>query len=835
MLELKNINKIYKSKKSNDTNALNNINITFNKTGLVFILGKSGSGKSTLLNLLGGLDTPTSGEIIYKSKTFKDFKEKDYDEYRNSSVGFIFQEYNLIDKYDVFENINYALKLQGINDNNKVLEVLDKVGLKDYKSRKINELSGGQKQRIAIARALVKNPDIILADEPSGNLDSENSKIIFDILKELSKERLVIVVSHDRENALNYGDRIIELQDGNIVNDINRTIFVEDSNITNKTSTSHLPLKDKFMFSVKNLFGHKIKLVLSILLISFALSFFGFSVMQKYLNFNKETVRLINKFDTKYLNIMKLKRTNPECQIQGYYVDCSVQDEITEDDYNYLMNKNNIKLYKKHAFVDPSVSRNISFTRTLNADEWKDSSSYYSYKYGESFTELKKDEFNFKLIGNIPTNYEEVVIIKPFADFIIKYGINKDDGTLYKPNSYNDIVNDDIYLEFGYSRLKICGIIDDDLSEFEKLKNVKLMETKLEDQSEEIQLLIMKYRYLYPVYFYALDGFKDNIDLNFNKSFKGYINGFKELSINVYNDTEVYTKNGLESISNIKEDEIIIGIDYMDYLTKNSFSKELNEFIIKEKDKDGSIDSEVYKLEYIKKYLNDNDIIGKIFAISRDNQLVKFKIIGISTDDNYYIKESVIDKYLDRATVTDLYVLTKDINNYNEFFKAYPIDGSNFVSSTDFIYNIADRHYTMLILSKYILIISLIFSIFAILLLFNFIGLSILDNKKEIGILRALGTSKKDISIIYSIQGLLIGIVSYIISIFLIIWYSNIENNVIFNTKETPNILKINLAGINIQTLAIMMLFLLFIVILSVISTSNKISKMNPIDAINNK
>ena len=177
MLELKNVNKIYKSKNTSNTEALRNINLNFNKVGLTFILGKSGCGKSTLLNILGGLDTPTSGEIIFKGKSFKDFKSSNYDSYRNTSIGFVFQEYNLVEKFNVFDNVAYALKLQNKKiDDNVVLDVLDKVGLKDHAKRKVNELSGGQKQRVAIARALVKNPSIILADEPTGNLDSESSK-----------------------------------------------------------------------------------------------------------------------------------------------------------------------------------------------------------------------------------------------------------------------------------------------------------------------------------------------------------------------------------------------------------------------------------------------------------------------------------------------------------------------------------------------------------------------------------------------------------------------------------------------------------------------------------
>lgn len=220
MLEIKNLTKIYKPKKADPVTALSNINLTFNSTGLVFLLGKSGSGKSTLLNVLGGLDKFDSGEIIIDGRSSKTFKEKDFDSYRNTYLGFIFQEYNILPDFTVEKNIEFALELQGKKSDKKSVEdLLEQVDLKGYGKRKPNQLSGGQKQRIAIARALIKNPRIIMADEPTWALDSNTGKQVLDTLKKLSKEKLVIVVSHDREFAEVYGDRIIELKDGSVISD----------------------------------------------------------------------------------------------------------------------------------------------------------------------------------------------------------------------------------------------------------------------------------------------------------------------------------------------------------------------------------------------------------------------------------------------------------------------------------------------------------------------------------------------------------------------------------------------------------------------------------------
>ncbi len=222
MLELKNVYKTYSSKNGVTHRALENVSLKFNSTGLVFILGKSGSGKSTLLNLIGGLDNFDRGDIVFDGQSFLHFKESDFDYYRNSCVGFVFQDFNLLDNLTVFENVAIALDLQSKKDNEKVLKLLDDMGLSSLKNRRMDELSGGQKQRVSIARALIKNPKIILADEPTGSLDSETSDATIKILCDLAIERLVVIVTHNKELAYAFGDRIIEIRDGFVLKDLMR-------------------------------------------------------------------------------------------------------------------------------------------------------------------------------------------------------------------------------------------------------------------------------------------------------------------------------------------------------------------------------------------------------------------------------------------------------------------------------------------------------------------------------------------------------------------------------------------------------------------------------------
>lgn len=219
MFNIKDLSKIYNSKNKEEVKALDNINLSFDNQGLVFILGPSGCGKTTLLNLLGGIDIPTSGIIELNGNKISN-TEEGLDIYRNLYIGFVFQDFNLIDNMSIFDNLSLVcFDIPEDERREKISCYLNKVGLKGYEKRYPKELSGGQIQRVAIARALLKDSLVLLADEPTGNLNHAMSIGIFDLFKEISKEKLVIVVSHNEELANNYADRIIKLRDGNIIED----------------------------------------------------------------------------------------------------------------------------------------------------------------------------------------------------------------------------------------------------------------------------------------------------------------------------------------------------------------------------------------------------------------------------------------------------------------------------------------------------------------------------------------------------------------------------------------------------------------------------------------
>ena len=294
MLQLRNVVKNYRTG-DEVVQALKGVSVNFRRNEFVSILGQSGCGKTTLLNIVGGLDQYTSGDLVINGKSTKDFKSRDWDSYRNNSVGFVFQSYNLIPHQSVLSNVELALTLSGVSKaerRKRAKEVLEKVGLGSQIHKKPNQMSGGQKQRVAIARALINDPDILLADEPTGALDTETSVQIMDLLKEIAKDKLVIMVTHNPELAQQYSTRIVKLLDGNVIDDTNP---FSDEDEAKEDDGSYTPRKTSmslftaFSLSLNNLMTKKGRTFLtafagSIGIIGIALILSLSSGFQKYIN-----------------------------------------------------------------------------------------------------------------------------------------------------------------------------------------------------------------------------------------------------------------------------------------------------------------------------------------------------------------------------------------------------------------------------------------------------------------------------------------------------------------------------------------------------------------------
>lgn len=447
MIELRNVRKIYKSRKSVNTVALQDVSLKFENSGMVFIVGKSGSGKSTLLNILGGLDSVSSGEIFVENKNLISLSNKELDSYRNSYVGFIFQEFNILEQYNVYENIELSLRLQREEFNkDKVLQILDWLDLNGLEYRKINELSGGQKQRVAIGRAIIKNPKLILADEPTGNLDFNSGNQVFDILKNISKEHLVIVVSHNMEAAKKYADRIIEIQDGRVINDSNVCINSLGNDLTLKDSK--LPFKYAFKMSLNSFKFKPLKFFMTVLLTALSLVFMGVGLTLQFFDKDSLIINTLKDNDVHFIDLSKM----------AYHEDDRVFLNFDQNDIDFVSSLMDDDINLVYDLFSDALFLNFEF------DEQIDNS--VNTFYGNDILNLKiVDVKDSRIIGNVIGkeifNSDEVIIHKYLADCIIKYGVKGVNG-VFKPNNYKELVESNSYIKLGYNNVKIVGIVDDD-------------------------------------------------------------------------------------------------------------------------------------------------------------------------------------------------------------------------------------------------------------------------------------------------------------------------------------------------------------------------------------
>ena len=452
MLELKNIKKTYEL---NDfkQKALDGVSLSFRECEFASILGPSGSGKTTLLNIIGGLDTYTSGDLIINDISTKLYKDRDWDAYRNFRVGFVFQSYNLISHQSILSNVELALTLSGVSSKErtkKAKETLIKVGLKEHINKKPNQLSGGQMQRVAIARALVNDPDIILADEPTGALDSETSVQIMNLLKEVSKEKLVIMVTHNPELAKEYSTRIIKLKDGKVIDDSNpynpdktRTIKKDESN--HKTSMS---IFTALGLSFNNLMTKKGRTILvsfagSIGIIGIALILALSNGFQNYIDSIQEdtlssypltitsssadmTSLFLSMMDTDEdgeKGIIKEKQymtsmfgsmsVNDLKSFKNFYEkeDNSIMKDISSIKYGYSVNPNiyTIDSSNKLTKLNPS-----SLMSTMYSSNMSMSISSFSSVFTQMIDDMDKLNGQYDVLeGKWPSKYNEMVIVLP--------------------------------------------------------------------------------------------------------------------------------------------------------------------------------------------------------------------------------------------------------------------------------------------------------------------------------------------------------------------------------------------------------------------------------------
>ena len=848
MIELKNVYKEYKSSEGVITKALNNINIKLPSSGLVFVLGKSGSGKSTLLNLIGCMDKVTSGNILINDKDISKLSESKLNDYRNSCFGFIFQEHNLIEKFSVYDNLKLPCALKKLKyKKDDYDKILNSVSLDNLGYRRVNELSGGQKTRVSIARALIKNPNVILADEPTGNLDSTNSTQVFEILKNISKDRLVIVVTHDTEYAYKYGDRVIEIEDGNITkNNIVNQINEEKKEI--KIIKSRLSFVDAIKFSSLNLRRKTIRLIVISIIISVTLTLFGYSYLMSDIDIIKtHSKTMIENNETKMTLVKKIPGEN----LSDIHPALNINDEeikyIKENITNNF--EQTFRLVLNNEFLD--IEKNMDFE---NPNSEILSNAYYSHSYTEStFIESSNEKLNnLKLIGKTPSGNNDIVIYKILADYLIVNGVSivEDDSKgnevikAWYPSDYNDLVssNKKILLgNGGYNNSKkyyiyVTGIIDDDLSKFDILK--KIDRTKAEHEYKALlKEFESKFMPLLSMRIVSNKFYKDTeigknkvldsslYDITYTYQNNKYYSGYST-SLRTIDEITIYDGKKLNKINSLKEDEIVLDVGliakmnggdkfYSEQLKiyTDKIDKEYEEKVkLRKKEVDNELKKQEEDPEYVmkeipevikldeteiinnfhKKYIEDFGIVGKNIDIlinklyeESDNKTYTFKVIGYayktngSDSNKSFVNEKILDSYMRSNKETYCVIFEENDQVKIEQLLIKYSNNDNFSISTLYSSTINSLKTSVNKLSSLFKKISYGLIIFSIVLLTLYILMSISNSKKEIGILRSLGTKISGIYKIFYLEGLIIGIVSIVISSILIYFGTSYINNYI--------------------------------------------------------
>lgn len=562
MLELKKINKTYKVGEFSQK-ALDDINLKFRKSEFVSVLGPSGSGKTTLLNILGGLDNYTEGDLIINGKSTKKFKSKDWDIYRNNVVGFIFQSYNLITHISILDNVEMSLKLSNVPKKirrEKALKALEEVGLKDHAHKKPNELSGGQMQRVAIARSLVNNPDIILADEPTGALDSKTSKDIMKLIKKVSKGKLVIMVTHNEELANTYSNRIINLKDGKVISDTN-PYNEEEKEVNNiKFRKTKMSFKEALSLSINNIMTKKGRTLLT----AFASSI-GIIGIALILSLSNGFDKKIDEYEKGIMSAMPIVISKESVSLD-------------EETLNELKGESKEE-YPTYDYITSSKDEMDSITRKNNLTkeyinyikntpkEYAYGVSYYTARAFNLINDDKELVDSSKItLGSIPYSFDSSKpnqVLESYYDILKgKMPSNKDEIVLIV-NAYNEV---------DENTLKALGFTNKDKISFDEILNSTLNIIPNDSLYKEVNGMFIR---------------NTNTNELYNDSIKlkvvGIIRAKEEFPTFVQTSSLCYTNEFSEYFTNLSEKSTIVekqkkvnynvltGIEFDESMTKEDF------------------------------------------------------------------------------------------------------------------------------------------------------------------------------------------------------------------------------------------------------------------------
>ena len=808
MLELKNITKVYKT--ANITQkALNKVSIKFRDNEFVSILGASGSGKTTMLNIIGGLDRYTTGDLIINGISTKKYKDKNWDTYRNHKVGFVFQSYNLIAHQTALSNVELALTLSGVGKKERrkrAISALKKVGLKEHIYKKPSQMSGGQMQRVAIARALVNDPDILLADEPTGALDSKTSLQIMDLLKEIASDRLVIMVTHNPELANTYSTRIVKLKDGSIIDDSNPyddDALDSDSYIGKKTSMSFLTA---LSLSLNNLMTKKGRTFLtafagSIGIIGIALILSLSNGVSNYIN-DKEEEALSNYPITIEKNSMDMASMmmNMMKNKSKHYDDNKIRSNNVLNDLlsSFKLKVNNLKEFKEYLDSNKKIGKYANDIQ---------------YGYDLDINLYTKDVDGNNLKVN-PTNiYEDLGVISRFMQFSDNNNVfqelfdsekmlldNYDLVAGNLPNNYNEVViMVDSNNEISDYTLYALGLKSkNELEEMvEKSENGQEVKSKLEEYDYD-ELLGLSYKLVLNSDYYILD---NNIWIDKSEN-EDFINNLLDDSevikvvgiIKSHEDTSLTTTGAIGYTKDLTK-YVIDKINDSDIVKAQKNNPEINVFTNKRFDDDTiEIDPSIYMLSEaeIKSYI-DNIMNNKS---SYEDNLKKLGSIDMNNPDTLKIYPK---DFKSKDEIVQI------INNYNKGKKE-----NDKITYTDTVGMMMKSVTSIVNIISYVLIAFVGISLVVSSIMIGIITyISVLERRKEIGILRAIGARKKDISRVFNAEAIIEGLSAGILGIIITLLLSFIVNIIVSNIFDVHDIM--NLPIVAIFVLIFISVFLTFI------------------------
>ncbi|MCI7813862.1 MAG: ABC transporter ATP-binding protein/permease [Robinsoniella sp.] len=835
MLQLNNITKEYVTGDSK-VQALKGISISFRKNEFVSILGPSGGGKTTLLNIIGGLDHYTSGDLVINGKSTKDFKDRDWDSYRNHSVGFVFQSYNLIPHQNVLSNVELALTLSGVGKaerRKRAKEALEAVGLADQIHKKPNQLSGGQMQRVAIARALVNNPEILLADEPTGALDTDTSIQVMDILKQVAKDRLVIMVTHNPELAEKYSTRIVKLRDGSLIDDtdpFDGEEKAEDRSALKKTSMN---FRTALSLSLNNLMTKRARTLLtsfagSIGIIGIALILAISTGVNNYINdIQKDTMSSYPiTIDAQSIDLESVMQIHPDGREEeiGHDLNAIYSNGMGLEMMNSMtssIQENNLTNFKKylddpdseiHQYIGEngiSYSYNVKFdvyTRdpdgtmvnidgsTINPERAQMMSSAQmammssmtsaSMQNCEEIMADQGDERiggvikdNYELVyGEWPENYDEIVIVLDEYNEIrttVLYQLGLLPVQDYKEmreklNRGEEVENK----QYSWSYQDICDKIfyavpacdyyqEKENGTFFEIEDEEELETLAENS---IQLKVS-----------GIIRLKEDADTRYLTQPIGYTKALTDYLIDYCNESAVVKAqrenpdtnvlSGFSFTATSDEEKIEIAREYMGNLSTEEKAAMIEQMLESMGGANSAMGSRISQMSQEQK--------ASIF----DQSITNADDQNMLTSYDRYISQGTYDENMSAFGAVNLEA-PSSISIYADSFESKDaisecIDNYNKEASeedqivyTDYVGLLMSSITTIINAISYVLIAFVAVSLIVSSIMIGIITyISVLERTKEIGILRAIGASKKDISRVFNAETFLVGLCAGLIGV----------------------------------------------------------------------